>query len=144
MESETTGTICSRKKKESNAAEEAAARKLGGKRVRQSGARPWAKDRRETEGKDGETPDFAFEHKRIDPDTKGMRIERKWLEQITKAARRSGKEPALVLRFDRNHVGGELEKEFVKPSQTVPEEWLMLPIEVAARLLGVNVESPTR
>lgn len=138
MGSET--TTYSDKKKRSNEAEERAAKKLGGKRTRQSGARAWAKDRRETEGKDGETPDFVFEHKRIEPDTQSMRITRKWLEQITIAARRSGKEPAMVLRFDRSHVGGALERECVKPSQTVPEEWLMVPIDVAARLLGVSVE----
>jgi len=136
-----TKTSYSDKKKRSNAAEERAARKLGGRRTKQSGARPYARDRRETEGKDGETPDFAFEHKRIDPDTKSMRITRKWLQEITIAARRSGKEPAMVLRFDRNHVGGELESEYVRESRAVPEEWLMIPIDVAARLLGVNVKS---
>jgi len=145
LSEETTSTISSRKKINSNRAEEEAAKKLGGTRTAKSGARYYAggvhKHRLETEGKDGETPDFVFEHKRIDPETKSMRLDRKWLKQIAETARRAGKEPALVLRFDRNHVGGVLEEEFVKGSQAVPEEWLMLPIDVAARLLGVSVKS---
>lgn len=124
------GTTYSDKKKKSNQAEAAAAHKLGGKRTKQSGARAWAKDKRETEGKDGETADFAFEHKRIDPDTKAMRIGRKWLDEITASAKRSMKEPALVLMFEG--------------SKRAPDEWLMIPIDVAARLLGVNVEPSKR
>jgi hypothetical protein len=122
-----TGTTYSDKKKKSNRAEAEAAAKLGGRRTKQSGGRAWAKDHRETEGTDGETPQLAFEHKRIDRDTKSMRIEKKWLEGIAIAAKRKMKDPALVLLFEG--------------TQQAPDEWVMVPMEVARRLLGLNVES---
>ena len=121
------GTTYSDKKKRSNAAEAAAAEKLGGKRTNQSGGRQWSRGSSETEGTDGETPHLAFEHKRIDPETKAMRIERRWLDQITVAAARKMKDPAVVLLFEGN--------------RQAPDEWVMVPIEVARHLLGLNVES---
>ena len=122
-----TGTTYSDKKKKSNKAEAAAAEKLGGKRTSQSGGRRWAKGSSETEGTDGETDFLAFEHKRIDPDTKAMRIERKWLDQIAAAATRKMKDPAVILLFEKQ--------------KQAPDEWVMLPIDVVRRLLGLNVES---
>ena len=49
------------------------------------------------------------------------------MEGIAIAAKRKMKDPALVLLFEG--------------TQQAPDEWVMVPMEVARRLLGLNVES---
>ena len=119
----------SEKKRTANAREERVAKALGGRRTRQSGAKPWAGDRRDTEGRDAETPDLVLEHKgiKVAPTAKSFSIKKEWLEQIVRNAARSMKSPGLVLTLEG--------------LQRVPEDWLMIPLPVARALLGLNEDS---
>lgn len=111
----------SARKRKSNRAEADAAARLGGHRIRNSGARPWGKDPRDSEGCDIETAVLVVEHKRIEPSTKSMSLRREWLVQIVAEARRRMKDPGVVLKFEG--LDG-------------PEDWLLLPLDAAVRLLG--------
>jgi len=75
---------------------------------------------------DGCNDDLAWEHKRIEKSTKTMRVERQWLEDISASAQRVMKVPAVVLLFEGQRVGAD--------------EWILLPLEVAVRLLGLQKE----
>ncbi len=116
----------SEKKKRANANERRVMKELGGRRMPNSGARPWGRGGSETEGRDGETADLVVEHKGVQEGSKSMSVKREWLEQIAEVARRAQKDPALVLTFEG--------------MQKAPKDWLVLPLDVARRLLGVEVK----
>lgn len=111
--------------KRSNTAERRVASALGGKRIARSGAKSWsASDYKTTDRGDIQTPLLHVEHKRTD--RASMSLQREWLEKVTAGARRTDRAPALVVTFDQPH----------QP----PQDWLMLPLEVARRLLGIEVD----
>ena len=101
--------------------------KLGGRRLPNSGAKFWSKRSKVFSGStdDGDlaTPEFHVEHKRTD--NKSMSIKRDWLDKVSEGANRVGKAPALVITFERP----------AKPNSP-PEDWLVIPLEVARRILG--------
>jgi hypothetical protein len=76
-----------------------------------------------TDDGDLSTPEFLVEHKRTD--NKSMSIKRDWLDKVREGASRVGKDPALVITFERP----------AKPG-CPPEDWIILPLEVARRVLG--------
>lgn len=118
----------SERKRRANASERRVMQALGGRRKRRSGGCPWARGSTDTEGADGETTELLIEHKGISKDTKAMRLQREWLEQIVNNARRSMKDPAMVLTFE---------------SLAGPVDWVLLPMEVVTRLLGLNLDTAT-
>lgn len=71
-----------------------------------------------TEGKDLQNREFSFENKRTDKGSMSVKLE--WLEEIQKAATRSGKDPGVILTFERPRKD--------------PEDWVAIPISVFERL----------
>lgn len=94
---------------------------MRGKRLPRSGGLPWSKHDTTTDGGDVTTPQLHIEHKRIEPRTKSVGVKRDWLAKVTEGARRHMKTPAMVFHFEdaRGHA----------------EDWLMMPLDVAERLL---------
>jgi hypothetical protein len=104
------------------------AKAFGGRRVAASGAKPFSRWNPKAEvvtaGGDVATPDFLIEHKFVERGTKSLGVTRAWLEKVTEGAKRSQKEPAMVLTFE--HAAGHA------------QDWLLIPMDVARRLLGVE------
>jgi|WetSurMetagenome_2_1015567.scaffolds.fasta_scaffold08587_3 hypothetical protein len=65
------------------------------------------------------------EHKRVEPGTKSIRIPREWLAKVSEGARRRARTPGLVVTFEgaRGHE----------------TDWLMLPLDVAKRLMDLQI-----
>ena len=111
--------------------EDRVAAKMGGRRLPGSGGKYWSKyDTGEgvgfgmaTDDGDLATPEFLVEHKRTD--NKSMSIKRDWLDKVKEGATRVGKDPALVITFERP----------AKPGSPA-EDWILMPLEVARRVLG--------
>jgi hypothetical protein len=57
-----------------------------------------------------------------------VRVE--WLDRVTEEARARGRDPALILTFDRT---GDVR--FSAAAQHASHDWMLLPLEVAERLL---------
>lgn len=110
----------------SNKNERRLAERLGGKRVPRSGGKLWSRRAAGstgtgmTQGGDVATVDFFIENKRTE--LKSMSIKREWLTQITEAAARVGKTPALIMTFE--------------DGRRDPEDWVAVPIAVFERLRG--------
>lgn len=108
----------------SNNNERRLAKQLGGKRIPRSGGRLWSRrmggatGAGTTEGGDVSTKDFHIENKRTDK--KSMGIKREWLTEVREAAKRAGKDPALIITFE--------------DGRKAPEDWVAVPIEVFERL----------
>jgi len=102
------------------------AKKLGGRTYRGSGNLPWSKHDSATARGDISTIDLHIEHKRIEPSTKSLSVKREWLEKVTSGARRVSKVPSLVLHYEG--------------AKGYAEDWLMMPLDVAQRLLAVLQE----
>lgn len=102
--------------------EKEVARRLGGRVQTRSGALPWSAHDRTTAGGDITTPDLHIEHKRIEPGTGSIGIKREWLTKVTEGAVRRLRVPAMALHFEgsRGHT----------------EDWLLLPLDFAERLLA--------
>lgn len=110
--------------KRSNKAERRVASSLGGRRIARSGAKQWSSgDYKTTDRGDIRTPLLHVEHKRTDRES--MSVKKEWLDKVSKGAARVDKTPALVLTFEERG----------KP----PSDWILLPLEVAAKKLGVEV-----
>lgn len=107
--------------------EDRIAKKLGGRRLRRSGGSRWSKYDQSTDDGDVATPEFHVEHKRTD--NKSMSIKKEWLEKVREGAKKFGKDPALVITFE----------EPTKPS-VPPEDWILIPLDVARRVLGYSDE----
>lgn len=111
--------------------EDRVASKMGGRRLPGSGGKYWSKyDTGEgvgfgmaTDDGDLATPEFLVEHKRTD--NKSMSIKREWLDKVSEGAARVGKDPALVITFERP----------AKPGSPA-EDWILMPLDVARRVLG--------
>jgi len=82
----------------------------------------WSRHDSTTEGGDLSTDDFLIEHKRIEPKTKSISVKREWLKKVTAGAHRKMKLPAMAFRFER--------------AEGFAEDWIMLPLDVAERLLA--------
>ena len=96
---------------------------MGGRRIAQSGARAWSKWDKTTDQGDIRTPLFHVEHKRTV--NASMSIKKEWLDKVSDGAKRSGKDPALVITFE-----DEVRKK--------NEDWILVPLDVAMRRLGVE------
>jgi len=110
--------------------EERVAGKRGGRRYKKSGGAAWSRhakkgQRTGTDAGDLSNKDMHIEHKRVEPDTKSIGIKRDWLEKVTVGAKRRLKIPGLVVSFE-------------KP-QGHDQDWLMLPLDTALRLLQVTL-----
>ena len=108
--------------KRSNTHERRIAGQLGGKRIARSGAKAWSKWDKTTERGDIKTPDLHVEHKRTDNES--MSIKKDWLVQVTEGAERVGKDPALVITFE-------------DPTRGKVIDWILMPLDVAKRRLGI-------
>jgi hypothetical protein len=114
----------------SNRNERRLAQQLGGKRIPRSGGKSWsnraggATGKKTTEGGDVGTKDFHIENKRSVKESIG--VKKQWLDDISAAAHRVMKDPALILTFE-----DELER---RP----PEDWVAIPIKVFERLRSRN------
>jgi hypothetical protein len=110
----------------SNRNERRLAERLGGKRVPRSGGKLWSSraggstGTGMTQGGDVTTIDFFIENKRTE--LKSMSIKREWLTQITEAAARVGKKPALIMTFEDKRKD--------------PEDWVAIPMAEFERLRG--------
>lgn len=102
---------------------------LGGKRLPASGAKKashWA-DSSVTAGGDIVTRELLIEHKRAEVETASIGVTRKWLQKVTQGANRAMKTPAMVLTF--------------QGADGFSGDWLLLPLDIATRLLQVETES---
>ena len=107
--------------------EDRVAARMGGRRLRRSGGSRWSRDDATTDDGDIGTPEFHIEHKSTEK--KSIRVKREWLDKVREGARKFGKDPAVVLTFtDEN-----------QPSKP-PEDWILIPLEVAQRVLGYEDE----
>lgn len=94
-------------------------KQLGGKRLPRSGGLAWSKSDPTTAGGDITAPDFLFEHKRTI--NKSMSVPHEWLVKVSDGARRTGKDPGVILTFEKKN--------------TAPEDWALVPLAVLERLL---------
>lgn len=94
--------------------EEEAARAIGGKRHRGSGASPWMKSDASSEAYQIECKQTAHA---------SMTLQFEWLEKISHEAAGKGKTPGMHIRFLRDVPG-------------VPQDWVMVPAKVFEELLG--------
>ncbi len=113
--------------RKSNRQERRVASRLGGRRIRNSGGARWSKHDHSTDDGDVATPEFHIEQKSTSK--KSMSIQREWLDKVREGARKFGKDPAVVLTFVSPN----------KPAQG-PEDWILMPVEVAQRVLGYQDE----
>lgn len=104
--------------------EERLAGKLGGRRVRRSGGMPYSKTYRVPEGHDLGIRLFKGEHKFVRPGTKSITIKREWLVKLLELTKRMPQEAALLITFEK---------------MMVHEDWVLMPLEVVKRRLGVEV-----
>jgi hypothetical protein len=111
----------------SNKQERRVASKLGGRRIRNSGGARWSKHDGSTDGGDVATPEFHVEQKTTKKAS--MSLKREWLGKVREGARKFGKDPAVVITFDDPN----------KPYDP-PEDWILVPIDVARRVLGYQDE----
>jgi hypothetical protein len=121
--------------KRSKKHEERLAKRLGGRRLPQSGAKQASKSAfaaqmslerkaaRVTLNGDFDIGDFWVEHKRTETDT--ISIKREWWLKVSDGARSEGKEPAIMVTFERK----------AKPG-TKPIDLVLIPLEVFERLRG--------
>lgn len=109
----------------SNKMEREVATKLGGVRRPRSGGMRWSKHDSSTEDGDLTTPEFQVEHKRTDK--KSFSIKREMLDKVRDGARKFAKDPAIVISFQDPHS-----------PYAEDDEWLMVPLEVARRILGYS------
>lgn len=111
------------KARKSKREEDKIAKRMGGRTHPRSGGLPWSRHDATTACGDVTTKDLHIEHKRAEPDTKSIGVTRAWLRKVTKGAKRRLKIPAMVLHFEDARGHGE--------------DWALLPLEVAERLLAV-------
>ena len=111
--------------KKSTREENRVAEKLGGRRYKRSGGLAWSRHDKTTDGGDLANKDMHIEHKRVEPDTKSIGVKREWLTKVTEGANRRVKIPGLVISFEQPR-GHE-------------QDWLMIPLDVALRLLQVTM-----
>ena len=109
--------------KKSNRTEKRFAARIGAKLQPRSGGLAWGKGDATTAGGDFTSNTLHVEHKRAEPQTKSIGIQRKWLRQVTEGAKRRNRMPAMGLTFEdpEGHA----------------EDWLMIPLEFAERLLAL-------
>lgn len=84
---------------------------------------PWSRSDPTTACGDIATPDLHIEHKRIEPQTGSIGVKRDWLRKVTVGAKRTMKIPAMAFHYEA--------------AQGHAEDWLMLPMDVAERLLAM-------
>ena len=106
--------------------EKRVAKKIRGRTQPRSGGLPWSKHDGSTAGGDLTGADIHVEHKRVEPGTKSVTIKREWLQKVTKGANRRMKIPAIGVTFEEAD-GHE-------------QDWLLLPLEFADRLLQLLEE----
>jgi hypothetical protein len=109
--------------RKSNIMERKVARRLGGRRLPRSGGMQWSATNKSTLGADISTKTLHIEHKRIEPGTKSLSIKREWLSKVAEGARKHIKHPAFVFHFEG--------------ASDYSEDWMMLPLDIAERLLEV-------
>jgi hypothetical protein len=105
--------------KRSQKHEQRLGKRLGGKRIPRSGGMPWSKWDSTTANGDISVPKMHLEHKRTD--CASMSVQKEWLTKVSEGARRTGKDPGVVITFEKR--GSE------------PDDWVLIPLEVLERLL---------
>lgn len=112
--------------KKSTREERKIAKRLGGRTYARSGGLPWSRSDPTTACGDITTPELHIEHKRIEPNTKSIGVKRDWLRKVTVGAKRQMKTPAMAFHYEN--------------AQGHAEDWLMLPMDMAERLLAMMRE----
>lgn len=110
------------KYKRSKKHEDRLGKRLGGKRIPRSGGLAWSRWDKTTANGDVSIPDFHLEHKRTD--AKSMSLQQEWLSKVSEGARRTGKDPGVVITFER--------------TGKAPEDWALIPLDVFERLLKLS------
>jgi hypothetical protein len=108
------------KYKRSKKHEDRLAKKLGGKRLPRSGGLSWSRWDSTTAQGDLSTKELHLEHKRTD--AASMSVKKDWLEKVADGARRTGKDPGLMITFEKKGVP--------------PMDWVMIPLDVLQRLMA--------
>jgi len=103
----------------SKKSEEKLAGRLGGRRLPGSGNKSWSKHDKTTAQGDVGVAGFHLEHKETENESIGLK--REWLHKVEAGARRTMKDPGLVMKF-------------VRPVGEGDEEYVILPLEVFERL----------
>jgi hypothetical protein len=114
------------KAKRSTREEKKVAKRLGGRTHGRSGGLPWSASDPTTACGDITTKDLHIEHKRAEPNTKSIGVTRRWLAKVAVGAKRRMKVPAMAFHFEE--------------ADGHAEDWLMLPLDVAERLLAALEE----
>lgn len=107
----------------SNKHERRIGQKMGGRRLPGSGGKQWSASDKNTHRGDVQTPVLLIEHKRTDKQS--MAVKKEWLDKVRAGAERVMRDPALILTFEHD---GKV------------DDWIMLPLDVARRLLGIEDE----
>ena len=110
------------KYKRSTKHEDRLSKRLGGKRIPRSGGMAWSRWDKTTANGDLSVPDFHIEHKRTD--AKSMSLQKEWLEKVSEGARRTGKDPGVIVTFEKNGSN--------------PTDWMLVPLEVFERLIRLS------
>jgi hypothetical protein len=111
--------------KKSQQHEKRLAKDMKGRTLRQSGAAPesrWAKHKggHVSEQGDIKTEDFLIEHKSTEKAS--ISLKREWLNKVTEGARRSGRDPAVIITFTQG--------------MKVSEDWVLIPKSTFDRLMN--------
>jgi hypothetical protein len=110
--------------KRSQSHEKRLAKKLGGSVLPGSGNRRWSRSSLSAMNDpttlcgDISTQGFHIEHKGTQKESLGLKHE--WLDKVREGARRSLRDPALIVTFDRPGAP--------------PDDWILIPLSVARRL----------
>lgn len=110
------------KYKRSKKHEDRLAKKLGGKRLPRSGGLAWSRWDKTTAQGDLKTKELHLEHKRTD--AASMSVKREWLDKVSDGARRTAKDPGLLITFESQGKNAE--------------DWIMIPLELFQRLMKQN------
>jgi len=112
--------------KKSTKAEKRVAERVGARTQPRSGGLAWSRADGTTAEGDMTSADLHIEHKRVEPQTKSIGIKREWLAKVTGGAKRRNRVPAMAVTFEE--------------AEGHEQDWLMLPLEFAERLLKLLEE----
>jgi len=121
--------------KRSRKQEQRVADRLGGRRLPANGAKSisrWSTSKvlntNPTQKGDLSCREFHIEHKRTETDT--MSIKREWVRKVSEGARFAGKDPAVIVTFEKRGM---------------PEEdWVLVPIAVFERMRDAEAKEGPR
>lgn len=108
--------------KRSKKHEQRLGKRLGGRRLARSGGQAWSKWDKATAKGDISAPTLHLEHKRTDAES--ISVKKEWLVKVSEGARRVGKDPGLVITFEK--IGSK------------PMDWVLIPLDLLERLRQIG------